>query len=288
MTLRDALLLGRVSNLPTVWTNMLAGAVLSGAAVQLSPALLGLIAVTLFYVGGMYLNDAFDAGIDAEERPERPIPSGRVSRSTVFVLGFGMLVAALLVLAIVGGLSSTGWRPVAAGAALGGTIVLYDAWHKSNPLSPLIMGACRMLVYVTAAYCLTTELSAPVIVGAVVVLCFLIGLTYVAKQENLGQVANQWPLAFLAAPVAIGVHAGLSSPLVLLFTLLLVALIGAALFFVRRSGPGDIPRAVLSLIAGISLVDAVLMARADHPELAGVAVVGFVLTLALQRFVPGT
>ena len=48
MTLRDALLLGRVSNLPTVWTNMLAGAVLSGAAVQLSPALLGLIAVTLF------------------------------------------------------------------------------------------------------------------------------------------------------------------------------------------------------------------------------------------------
>src|SRR5262245_63491269 len=53
-----------------------------------------LAAGSLFYSGGMALNDAFDAEIDARERPERPIPSGRVSRGTVLALGFGMLVVA--------------------------------------------------------------------------------------------------------------------------------------------------------------------------------------------------
>ena len=83
---RDALLLGRVSNLPTVWANLLAGTALAGVAFGSLGAGLALIllpAYTLFYVGGMYLNDAFDANIDAEERPERPIPSGHASSGEV-------------------------------------------------------------------------------------------------------------------------------------------------------------------------------------------------------------
>ena len=36
------------------------------------------LAVSLFYVGGMYLNDAFDAGWERQHRPERPIPAGQV------------------------------------------------------------------------------------------------------------------------------------------------------------------------------------------------------------------
>ena len=46
--------------------------------------------MTFFYLGGMYLNDAFDAEIDAAERPERPIPSGQVSARLIFHLGFGI------------------------------------------------------------------------------------------------------------------------------------------------------------------------------------------------------
>ena len=38
------------------------------------------------------------------------------------------------------------------GAALAGLIVLYDAHHKGTPLSPLIMGLCRVFVYLTAAF----------------------------------------------------------------------------------------------------------------------------------------
>ena len=71
--------LGRVSNLPTVWTNVLAGAALAGAAVGPGRLALPLVACSLFYPGGMYLNHAFDREIDARERPERPIPSGRIT-----------------------------------------------------------------------------------------------------------------------------------------------------------------------------------------------------------------
>jgi 4-hydroxybenzoate polyprenyltransferase len=71
--------IGRVSNLPTVWTNVLAGAFLSGHAADVTTLLWVMLAITLFYTGGMYLNDAFDADIDARERPNRPIPSGQIS-----------------------------------------------------------------------------------------------------------------------------------------------------------------------------------------------------------------
>ena len=33
----------------------------------------------LLYLSGMILNDVFDAEVDAKERPERPIPSGRIT-----------------------------------------------------------------------------------------------------------------------------------------------------------------------------------------------------------------
>ena len=48
--------LGRVSNLPTVWTNLLAAVVLAGGAVSDGRILPLLAAMSLFYIGGMYLN----------------------------------------------------------------------------------------------------------------------------------------------------------------------------------------------------------------------------------------
>ena len=66
-----ALRLGRVSNLPTVWTNVLAGTVLAGSIPTPFPMGLLLLAISLFYVAGMYLNDAFDRQFDASEENER-------------------------------------------------------------------------------------------------------------------------------------------------------------------------------------------------------------------------
>ena len=90
MNWRVALRLGRVSNLPTVWTNTLTGIVLAGGSVADAPTVPLVLALSLFYVAGMYLNDAYDAEVDARERPERPIPAGQVGAETVFAVGFGL------------------------------------------------------------------------------------------------------------------------------------------------------------------------------------------------------
>src|SRR2546425_8066153 len=68
--------LGRISNLPTVWTNVAAGIVLAGGTPAAGMLVVLATALSLFYVGGMFLNDAFDRAVDARERPERPIPAG--------------------------------------------------------------------------------------------------------------------------------------------------------------------------------------------------------------------
>jgi hypothetical protein len=160
------------------------------------------LAVSLFYVGGMFLNDAFDREVDARERPERPIPAGEVAAAEVFLIGFGMLGAGWVLV----GVAADGSASALLGAAaLAGAIVLYDVWHKGNPFGPALMGICRALVYMTAALAVSRGLSPPVIAGALVLLSYLIGLTYVAKQESLGRVRNLWPLVCLAAPL---VYAG--------------------------------------------------------------------------------
>ena len=281
--------LGRVSNLPTVWSNTIAGVVLAGASPHDWRILVLLLAMTLAYTGGMFLNDAFDRDIDALERPERPIPSGVVSAGSVFVAGFTMLGGAVLLVAwcamVAGG---GGWRALIAAIALAGAIVLYNAWHKDNPLSPFVMGLCRMLVYVTAGWSLTTEPSGILYFGAIALLCYLIGLTYTAKQENLGEVKNMWPLAFLAIP-AIYAATTASSGLLLWLTILAFNVwLVYALRFVLRRQPGDIPKAVVSMIAGISLVDAMFIAASGSSLWILLAIVAFGLTLFLQRYVAGT
>jgi hypothetical protein len=289
MNFATALKLGRVSNLPTVWSNVLAGTVLAGAAPWTGITLLIAIAVSLLYIGGMFLNDAFDREIDARERPARPIPSGQVSANTVFAAGFAMLLAGIALAAWaasqVPGTSAV--QPVLASVALAAAILFYNWDHKGNVLSPFFMGLCRVLAYVTAGYAAVAMPASALWIAALVSLSYLIGLTYVAKQEALDQLGQFWPLVFLAAPLIYGL-AQVSSTLTVLIVLALAGWILVALYFLKRRAKGDVPRAVISLIAGISLVDAVFLASAGAPVAAGAAVLCFAVTLALQRWISGT
>jgi hypothetical protein len=285
-----ALKLGRISNLPTLWTNVLAGVILAGGAASDSRVPWLLLALSLCYLAGMFLNDAFDRAFDAQHRPERPIPSREVTAATVFGAGFGMLVTGIALLAWIGyGFAAgTGWRPVAAGLALGATIVFYDWYHKENPLSPVVMGLCRMLVYVTAGYAFVAAPPLSVFGMGFLLLCYLIGLTYIAKQEHLNRVANLWPLAFLAAPLLWGLYVSLTDAAVAVIELMFLLWVMYSLSFLRRRQPGDVPRAVGGLLAGICLWDALVIAAAGQPWVALIAVVLFGLTLIFQRYVSPT
>lgn len=282
--------LGRVSNLPTVWSNALAGTVLAGGDPWTAATLLAALALSLLYVGGMYLNDAFDQAIDARERPGRPIPSGKVAPETVFAAGFAFLLLGLLALA--GALArpgeDAGLVAMVAGIALAGAIVFYDWNHKGNPLSPLFMGLCRVLAYATAGLAAVATPAPGLLALAVVGLGWLVGLTYAAKQEAFDRLERVWPLAFLAAPLLFGLARLDAGPLAWLLLAVLALWLGFALYLLNRRGKGDVPRAVVSLIAGIALVDALFLATAGSAAAALLAVGCFALTLLLQRWVSGT
>lgn len=172
--------LGRVSNLPTVWTDVVAAAALATVGVE-RPGALPLIAlgtiVSAFYVGGMFLNDAWDAGIDAVERPERPIPSGLVTRDHVFRVGGGLLVVAIVALA-----AGFGLEAALGGGALAAAIVLYDIHHKRNPLAPLVMAACRALIHAVVALALVGRVGVLVVAGAGALFAYVAILTVAARR----------------------------------------------------------------------------------------------------------
>ena len=203
---RTALKLGRVSNLPTVWSNVIAATALAGGAplrVQAAVA----AAMSLLYVGGMYLNDAFDSEHDARARPERPIPAGEITVAAVFGAGFALLAAGVILLAGIGLVAG------AAGVALAGAIVLYDRFHKGNPIAPLLMGLCRALVYATAGLAAAGMLAQPVLLGALALLAYVAGLTYVARFEAFDAWARRTVLAEPSAPASNAFRATLFAPL---------------------------------------------------------------------------
>ncbi|WP_337882895.1 UbiA family prenyltransferase [Chromobacterium haemolyticum] len=277
-----ALRLGRVSNLPTVWSNVLAGAVLSGHAVTGGPLALLLLSLSLIYVAGMYLNDVCDRHIDARERPERPIPAGLASARLVLLAGAAQLAVGVALLA------ALGLSALLAGLCLAATVVLYDLWHKHNPLSPLLMGLCRMQVYLISGLALGAgALSGPLLLAALALLAYLIALTYVAKQEGRAGLGRLAPLLGLAAP-PLYLLSQPFQPWALPFLLLSL---GWSAHCLRLAWPGpgrDMPRAVGGLIAGIALADALFIAAAGQPQWAALAVLAAWLTRTWQRRVPGT
>src|SRR5580698_6010042 len=92
--LRTLLILGRVSNLPTVWSNCLAGWCLGGHGSVASLVWMALSA-SFLYEGGMFLNDAFDAEFDYHHRRTRPIPSGAITEREVWRWGWVWLALGL-------------------------------------------------------------------------------------------------------------------------------------------------------------------------------------------------
>jgi 4-hydroxybenzoate polyprenyltransferase len=231
VTLATALRLGRVSNLPTVWTNVMAGMALGGAALRPSPAIPIALAVSLLYVAGMYLNDAFDAAWDARHRPERPIPSGEASRGVVLAVGLALLVAGVATLAVVGGAQGA-----VGGAALAALIVVYDAVHKKTVVAPVIMGACRAAAYVAAALAAGVEsLQVRLWVGAAMLLAYVVVVSMIARREATDPRARG-----LVAPLIAGISL-LDGTLLVLTGHPIAAALTVAAYFQTRAWQRHVP-----------------------------------------------
>jgi hypothetical protein len=279
-----ALRLGRVSNLPTVSTNVLAALALSGATPAPWTIAIICLAISLLYIAGMFLNDAFDRTIDAIERPERPIPSGQVSAAEVFGAGFALLAFGVLAIAGVSFATGAGWWPIGSAVGLSALIVYYDLRHKANPFAPVVMGLCRVGAYTTAALAGGADVDESLIIGCGLLLAYLIGLSFIARHEGRSKLTQLWPLAFMIVPFVVLQPAG-GGPWMFAIYLMFALWTGRCLFLVWKR---NFRPAVTGLIAGISLLDALFVIRSGEVALAGIACAGFLLTTILQRRIAGT
>ncbi len=280
-TLYGYLALARISNSPTVVSNVLAGAALAGAtAINHTSGVLAL-ALVLFYTAGMYLNDLCDYAIDCRQRPERPLPAGSVSRTE----------ATAIVLALFGSGSALLWSvslaAFLAGLLLTALIVAYDLWHKSNPLSPVLMASTRMMVYVSAFVSFSTQVAAALVLWSALLGLYIVALTYIAKTEARPPVTQYWPAGALMLPALVFLVQVATLP-GLLVLVPFVGWVAYSLSFVYRRRQRSIGGAIARLIAGISLLDSLVLALAGAWAGVLLAWLAFGVTLFFQRYIKGT
>ena len=281
--LRTLAILGRASNLPTVWSNCLAGWWLGGGGNSANLPWL-FLGVTALYLGGMFLNDAFDADFDRQHRPERPIPSGAISLPAVWGWGLAWLALGALSLIAIGKMTG------ALAIVLLVCIIVYDASHKVVTASPWLMGGCRFWIYVVAGSTASWGLNGWPIWCGVALALYVAGLSHMARLENSRGRIPCWPLTLLAVPVFLAMlmdGAENRFPAIWL-SLILVLWIARCARPIFQGGEVNVGRIVSGLLAGIVLVDWLAVAPGCPHGLSAAFLILFAATLGLQRFVPAT
>jgi 4-hydroxybenzoate polyprenyltransferase len=232
-TLKAYLDLCRVSNLPTVWTNVLAACVLATGRFSAGSTLLAAVSLSCFYLAGMVLNDLYDTEFDRESKPSRPIPSGRISVHHAKLFTLLLFACGFVVLAMAAHRSAA-----FAALLLVAAIVAYDRHHKQNPYSVLLISSCRFLVYVVAALAVSGRLPSAVVLAGSLQFGYIVILSLTARYENARSSAFPFPVI----PV---------------------------------------------MLAGISLLDGMVLGVLVDPVWLWAGIGGFLMTLAGQRYVRG-
>ncbi|PHS17675.1 MAG: 4-hydroxybenzoate polyprenyltransferase [Blastopirellula sp.] len=196
----------RLPNVFTAWADIFMGylvvsqfADIDGKA-SLNPIALFiclLVSSSLIYIAGMILNDYFDVEVDRQQRPDRPLPSGKVSTRLAAWLGFEFLIVGVLLAGLAGYLfpdhAEIAWRGGAIAAMLATAVLLYDGVLKKTVLAPLVMGSCRVLnilLGMSLAKQLAPESDQIFLgydLGQLTVACaiglFIVGVTWFARKE---------------------------------------------------------------------------------------------------------
>ena len=177
----------RISNAPTVVSQVFAGAAVgccalpTGTPLPLGALVLVLVGVPLSYLAGMVLNDVCDARVDATERPDRPIPSGRISLFVARFVGGSMLLIGISMLAVASP-STLPWAII-----LGVCILAYDMLHTLSAASFVLMAACRGLVPAIAAFAISSNTDWSILAWtASAAFAFIAAVSIAARNEMIG------------------------------------------------------------------------------------------------------
>jgi 4-hydroxybenzoate polyprenyltransferase len=284
-SIRSYLELLRPANVTTALADVMAGYAVAGLA---NPRALPwlLVSTACLYGGGVVLNDVFDREVDRIERPERPIPSGRVQPQAAAILGGSLLGAGVL--------SATQATHAAALIAvlIAAFVLLYDAWGKrQNLIGPINMGTCRALNLMLGIAAVPTVLSQTWFLPLIPFI-YIVAVTALSRGEVLGGhrgiaafalVSLSFVLIALLA-LAVGPGPGPGTPAALALTLLLAwRLLPAFWQAYRTPGAGPIRRAIKTGVLSLVLVDAVIGAAYAGPLYALVILATAVVAGLLSR-----
>ncbi|MBI2823235.1 MAG: UbiA family prenyltransferase [Planctomycetia bacterium] len=139
-------------------------------------------ASSLMYTAGMVLNDVFDVAIDREERPARPIPSGRVPLALALHTG-GVMLGAGTALSWAASALAGEARTGLVGTSLAIAVLAYDRLLKRTLIAPVAMGACRFLNVLLGASTAAGPWHAMHWLVAGGVGLYVVGVTWFARTE---------------------------------------------------------------------------------------------------------
>jgi len=279
----------RPANLVTAISDVLAGVSIAllfvpdGSTLDGSVLIALIIATVGLYGGGVVFNDVFDAELDARERPERPIPSGRVSIRSAAGLGSILFLMGVMAAGTVGMLPS--------GIALAIVVMclVYDKWAKHHAIAgPLAMGLCRGLNLLLGLGYSLLALD-QVWFLAVVPVIYIAAVTTISRGEVHG--GQRMPLYFsallygvvVACIVAFGVHyqsSILAVGMVLPFILFVFPPLVKA---IRTLEAGDVRKSVKHGVIGLIFMNAAWTAAAGMWTLTFATLLLFPLSIWLAK-----
>lgn len=283
--------LTRISNLPTCWTNVLTGCAIGSMAASepistLSVVILAII-ISLFYMAGMSLNDLGDAPIDREQRPNRPIASGRISPRAALIFIVSLFVIATVLLLIYFS------HCIHLAMLLVAMIIVYDITHRRSSLSVIFMASCRALIYIISAYAVfadnTKGFWLDTATASSVLALYITFVTLVARSENKHQIDRRRWLSIAIMPLVPAAFI-ISLPTTIYpcpIAILLLIILSKATMFVL-SEPPQVKKAVMTWLASICLLDSLFLAVIAGPLPAGIAGLCFVIVKMSHRRIIGT
>jgi 4-hydroxybenzoate polyprenyltransferase len=247
--------------------------------------LLLLISSGCLYIGGMILNDGFDLEQDRRERPNRPLPSGRISARDAVAIGRMLLVLGVIFAYLTMADTSKLHAGLVA-SVLALLIYAYDYFLKRTPLGTLAMGGCRFLNVLLG---MSASLQPWTVVNFIVaggIGVYIVGVTWFARKEAaasprahliggffmmLAGIALLWSFPKFLPSVELTPMLELRPQYWALLWIVFAALIGWR--FVRaitRPQPALVQRAVKNGILSIIMLDAtaVLGMRGCWPAIA--------------------
>jgi 4-hydroxybenzoate polyprenyltransferase len=245
-------------------------AVAVGAANGRWPSFALLLAASAcLYSAGMVWNDFFDVEQDRQERPFRPLPSGRIALHHAVVVGtllfcLGWLSARAAGLLI----AEDHWVIPGLAAILVAMILLYDGWLKRTWMGPLGMGACRFLNVLLGLAPATALVAWGLRVHlAGIVGLYVVGVTWLARTE--ARASSAAALAgggsvmlgalVLALPLPLWVEPGESSALFPFLLVLFGFVVGVPVArAIRHPLPSRVQAAVKRAVLGLIALDAIL------------------------------